>query len=154
MSTQVPESTLIARNRCSLYLTSDLTPLTSTWFNVPFLDEDYDTNGMHENVTYPHRITIKESGYYGFGATARFNASTTGGIKIQRFNSSGTNIRGGTMTFVSTNLNILNISKEFYLNAGDYLVMQVYTTVSTSVTHNSVTEPEANCSFWCAMRSK
>ncbi|HET8708935.1 MAG TPA: hypothetical protein VFL85_01500 [Candidatus Saccharimonadales bacterium] len=152
-SVVLPDTSLVAKNRCELYRTTDFT-VGSGWVSLPMQAVDFDGNGMYNSAT-PERVTIQESGWYGFGMTARFAPIVAGqGIKIYRYNSSGTNIRGGVMCFfTNSSANILNISKEFYLNSGDYLVFAVFGSGS-KVTASDTGEVEPNASGWVAMRSK
>lgn len=147
------ETQLRSLNRCQLYRSSDYSISNNSWNSVPMNAEDYDPNNMHDLSTNPDRITIKESGWYGFGGVIRYADSTNGGIKITRYNSSGTEQRGGVMSFYSSAINILNCYKEFYLNAGDFLVLRYYA-ISGSVITGSQPENEAETAFWYAMRSK
>ena len=98
---QIKENQLVAFNRCSIYRNSDLTSLVqNACTSIPFTDEDFDANDMHSTSSQTERITIKESGWYDFGGVARFSTMPTNcGIKVVRYNSSGTVVRGGGMVF-------------------------------------------------------
>lgn len=147
------ETQLTSLNRCMLYRSSDYSISNNSWNSVPMNAEDYDPNNMHDLSTNPDRITIKESGWYGFGGVIRYNANTNGGIKITRYNSSGTEQRGGVMSFYNSTINILNCYKEFYLNAGDFLVLRYYASSGSAIT-GSQSENEAETMFYASMKSK
>src|SRR3546814_12850370 len=61
-----PES--VATQACRLTRTSDYSLPHATTAIIPFDDEVFDNNGMHDNAVNPSLITFNEPGYYIVGA--------------------------------------------------------------------------------------
>jgi hypothetical protein len=137
---------------CKVSNSADIAITANGWRSLSLNTDIYDPMNMHSTSSNTERIVISEPGYYAFGGVVRFSASTTGGIKIIRYNSGGVNQSGGVMNFESSNRDILNIHGFHYLNTGDYLILQVYTTTGVNATISA--EYESNIQFWCYMMSK
>jgi len=63
---------------CRLRNSADEATVNNTLEYLDFDTESYDTDGMHEGVTNPSRITIKTAGVYAFGAVVKWEANATG----------------------------------------------------------------------------
>lgn len=137
---------------CKITNSADIAVTSAGWRTLSLNTDIYDPMNMHSVSTNTERIVVPESGYYAFGAVARFSTSINGGLKIVRFNSSNVAQSGGVMNFENSLRDILNVSGFHYLNSGDYIIMQVYTSVNCNVTISS--ESESNIQLWCYMISK
>src|SRR3546814_19652027 len=69
-----PES--VATQECRLTRTSDYSLPHATTEIIPFDDEVFDYNGMHDNAVHPSLITFKEPGYYIVGDDLEIQSGT------------------------------------------------------------------------------
>ena len=72
---------------CRVYRTTQFAP-ASSWGNytsVPFDNEEYDTNSMHDNTTNSERITIPSSGKYFIGGAISMEVSSDSPYPFNRF---------------------------------------------------------------------
>lgn len=118
------------RSKCRVYLSgaNQIIPYL-VFTTVQFNTKDYDVNDEFDISNY--RFTAKESGYYLINVTVRWGSSTdqlqhTLAIVINgsNYKSSSTVRSSGSSAFSQS------LSDIIYLNKGDYIEIQVFTTVS------------------------
>lgn len=116
--------------RVRLLKTTDMqtaTPTPNTFLNIEFDSETYDVGGMHGSGL-PERAVAPVSGYYRIAAQARVN--TTGSANL-RIVVNSTVIDGSLMSIAAQPSAVfVSISDELYLNAGDYVRIQIASSVA------------------------
>ena len=116
---------------CKLYRSTTQLISTATWTAISFDSEDFDSDGFHENVTNPTRITIPAGlgGKYLLTGYTGFAPNTTGirqlniyknGVDIGREFVNFTPIGGGNSTYIGLPGVILSLA------AADYVEFMVY----------------------------
>jgi len=102
---------------------------TGAWTTIAFDTETSDTDGMHEGVTYPGRITIPANGggWYVFGCFA--NASRTSAHTWRlRILLNGTTVLAQGQAIDSANISShITLAGGYSLAATNYLQVQYYT---------------------------
>ncbi|MFI8593722.1 hypothetical protein ACIGCK_04740 [Microbacterium sp. NPDC078428] len=105
-------------------------PTPDTYLNVEFDSETYDVGGMHDSGL-PERAVAPVSGYYRVAAQTRVN--TTGSANL-RIVVNSTVIEGSLMSVAGQPSAVfVSISDELYLNAGDYVRIQVASNVGSQL---------------------
>lgn len=143
MQTYVSQNTLFLYERPSVKaLKADSSSIASdTWTSISLTGVDeWDTNSLHETVTYPKRITIPSglAGRWRFDILARWEGvdgtdqSRAARLRINDTTNTQTLI-SGTPTYPSDF--IQSATTVVRLEAGDYVEVQVYQIHSTPATH-------------------
>lgn len=113
---------------CMVYRGSNLSVSNDTFTTVAFDNEEYDTNGFHDNSTNNSRITIPsgKDGYYHFQAFASWATNSTNqramrfsvsdGRLYNNYGGAASGPTYGTSAYISTT---------FYCDAGDYVELKV-----------------------------
>ncbi|MFA6082665.1 MAG: hypothetical protein WC773_04655 [Patescibacteria group bacterium] len=110
-------------NCVATYRTTNQSINDSTFTAISLDAEDFDTDGMHEAVTNPTRITINLTGKYFVTATAFWGGSATGlRFLVIRKNGGATDLltagMGGNASGVPQNVNgLLNLASGDYIEA-------------------------------------
>lgn len=122
----------------------------ATTTTLTFDTEDYDTDGFHEGVTNPDRITIPADGYYRLTYTATWAFNSTGGrhIWITR-NGTVTTEAGTSCSAVQTSSAETrnNVSVTVHAVAGDYFLARVFQDSggALNITAQNPTSPMFQC---------
>jgi len=100
----------------------------NSWTSLPFNQEDYDNDGIHDNVTNPERLTCNTAGKYLAIAIVAWVPNNTGarGINIRKNQSTLPALFTGATTPNSTQRARLSISTVVDLAVTDYLDIKVY----------------------------
>lgn len=101
---------------------------TATWTTVTFDGEDHDYGSLHDNVTNNSRLTAATTGVYHVEASVGWEVNLTGD-RLARLVKNGAvyiSTTGDTTTSSVGTGPVSNISTSVYLNAGDYIELQVY----------------------------
>ena len=140
-----------------VYNDADFDPTPSTWTDITFNQERYDTDTVHNTVANTNRLTCPDngSGLYHIGGNVRFDNHATGvGANIL-----GVRILLNGATNIAQNLGYMNvttidmsmfISCDYALSdngggANDYVTLQVFTVLDIDILSESANSPE----FWC-----
>lgn len=113
---------------CRVYQNS-ITSVTTSWPNLVFGAEAWDTDSMHSTSVNPERITINTAGKYLIGGALYLANNVVSGLRI---------VVDGTTAYAmqkqgnSGNPEGVTISTLLYLNAGQYLTLQAYASSSTN----------------------
>jgi hypothetical protein len=109
-----------------VYNSAAIATVTSVWKLLTFDTERYDTDGIHEGVTNPSRLTCKTAGKYFFGCCVSFQSNATG-YRIATINHNGTpSIVQNRSPAVSGDSTILSCNAVYDLAVNDYLEVFVY----------------------------
>ncbi len=130
---------------CLVYNSAGFNLSANTTTTVTFNSESFDTNTYHSTATNTDRLTIPsgKTGYYRIYAYARFDTSSTGGIRQIGFKKNGATFSPNifadgandpTATYVQA-----VFSGDAYLTAGDYVTMVAYNQSTTATLSNSAT---------------
>jgi hypothetical protein len=105
---------------------------TSTWTEITFDTEDYDTASYHSNVTNTARFVAPTTGYYSLNAnTIGYNSGTS----TNRYMNIQKNSTDSIALDYSTNSNSVvaqQLATYFYLTAGDYVNIRYYQSSGTT----------------------
>ena len=126
---------------CSIYNYSDATISHGTWTTLAYNSENYDTDGMHSNVTDNSRITIPtgKAGYYLVNACTWYQhpgTSNTGSANMRIYKNGTTSMAESAQAFsayTASTRNSPQINFVLYLNAGDYIELQTYQFTNTTL---------------------
>ena len=134
-----------------VYNSAAIDPATSSWVTLTFDSERYDTNGVHEGVTNPSRLTIPTNGggIYHIAGNVEFDTNNAAagqdvlGLRI---------LLGGATVIAQRKYNerhgdsdaSIPISCDYALAATNYLELQVYTDVDVDILASANFSPE----FW------
>ena len=129
---------------CIARLTANQSVAANTWTSVQLNADVINNFGMHSTTTNNHRIGALSSGIYNVSGVVRTAARREGGVRINRYTSAGAEVQGGVMVF-GTGIDISTVSGSIYMDAGDYVVLQVFSTVATSITTGSGGDTAADC---------
>ena len=117
-------------DRCCVTKSVDQSIPVTTWTDLTFDQEQYDTNGMHDNVTNNTRITIQEDGEYRITYHVLHDAmdQKTFWAKVDK---NGVLLSGYTQDIrvgsKDSSHEVVKLNSFLYtLSAGDYLELQVY----------------------------
>src|SRR5215831_3572399 len=131
-SSGTPRSITPALAGVRLYKLSDQTIADSTFTNIGFAAEAFDTANsaaasFHNTSTNTDRITIPSGmdGYYLVGASVSFAANTTGSRRVRIDHSTAGVIAADTRLPVSGTLTQMSASALWYFAAGDYAYVEV-----------------------------
>jgi hypothetical protein len=130
---------------CLVYNSAGFSLSANTTTTVTWNSESFDTNTYHSTATNTDRLTIPsgKTGYYRIYAYARFDTSSTGGIRQIGFKKNGATFSPNifadgandpTATYIQA-----NFSGDAYLTAGDYVTMVAYNQSTTATLSNSAT---------------
>jgi hypothetical protein len=118
---------LLAPPRCYAYKTASGALADTTWDEINFGAEAYDSHAAHDNVTNNSRLVAPESGLYTIKAHLTFatNANGIRGLDIRK-NAAGVQTAGTDLAFVviagnGTTQSRLIASVDAQLTAGDYI---------------------------------
>lgn len=112
------------------YNNANQTLSNNSWTVVPFNNEEWDTDSMHESVTHPSRLTVSTTGFYLLDVTAWFTANAAGYRYIQvvkngvAVNSSPLLYEGRSPSAAGTS--IIAASGMCQLTAADYIELYAY----------------------------
>lgn len=107
---------------------------------IPWAAEDYDTNGMHSNVTNNTRITVSNTAYYEVTAHVDMSppAAAIGSPSIQLNRNASTVFTAPIPTpFSTTNYNPFRITQTISLVPGDYLELVINQFTGSSLVANA-----------------
>lgn len=115
---------------CRVYASSAQTISNATDTKIAFPNESYDTDGFHNNVTNNTRLTIPAgmAGYYRVTANLGFAGNTSGRRIIAIAPNGGGAISQIEITPGTSVEPAGSISDTYYLNAADYIELNVYQT--------------------------
>src|SRR3546814_5983844 len=65
----------VATQACRVTRSSNFSIANGAMVTIPFNDEVFANNGMHDNAINPERITFNQAGYYAFGANIEMQAA-------------------------------------------------------------------------------
>jgi len=134
---------------CRLRDSTDELTATATWEYLNFDTESYDTDGMHEGVTNPSRITIKVAGVYVFGALIEWATNATGYRLIQINLNRTTAIVRDFQGAVSGNATTSECGSTYEFSVDDYIEVRVYQTSGGNL--NVVAGSDWSPVFWAYM---
>ena len=125
---------LHSKDHCSVYDSSDQSIADSTWANLNFDSEHFDSNTMHSTVTNNARVKCNSDGLYLCVFKVTFATNTTGTRRVQiRENAAGSSA-GGTARGVwngeglSSETTIIGGSRLLRLVDTDYVEIFAYQT--------------------------
>jgi hypothetical protein len=124
-----------AYNGVEVYNNANLTNLlvNNAYTTITFNSERQDTSNYHDSTTNTSRLVAPVSGmYYVHGAVSLGTNST--GTRSIAFWKNGTTFVGADSRPASSTLNLLAGSSQIYLNAGDYLELQVFQDSGSAMT--------------------
>ena len=113
-------------DRCSLFRNADQS-MSNVFQSIIFNEENYDQGDMHDLVTNPERVTIQKDGFY----IPIYQVEMTGSV-VSDYDAqvllNGVDeimcIHAEAAPATTGNISMHN-TKPIYLNAGDYLELQV-----------------------------
>lgn len=114
-------------HQCRLTLTSNQSIANNTVTAVNFTTEGFDNAGLHDTATNTERITIRRTGRYMIGGSARWTSNASG----SRFCAINLNGGAGTADLVrdrklpSTESEV-SLTTLVSLTAGDFIQLNVY----------------------------
>lgn len=137
--------------KARVYRDTSLAVLDSTVTFIGFNQERYDMGGLHDTVTSNSHLTPPRAGVYHVGGTVNFAAHATGVRSAILYHVDAI----GTQTIIAEVLLLadgglqtaLNVSCDYYFNAGDYAMLAVYQTSGTTNTMPS-TGNYSPAEFW------
>ena len=138
---------------CSLYKSIAEAYMTGAYRDLLFNSELFDTDSYHDTGSNTQRITCATAGYYLFSAIIQFAINNTG-IRVVRFNRyNSAAVSQATYTKQSqaataggTANNYLNTQAIIYMNAGDFLITEIFQDSGVNVDLAGGVE---GCSFCC-----
>jgi hypothetical protein len=140
------------KKACSIYNDANIATVTAVTKTLTFNSEDYDNDDMHDAVN-TSRITIKTPGYYDCGMNVTFASNATG---FREARITVVFIGGGTLDIaamrvpaVSGFTTLLNISRSWRLDQGDYLEFKVQQ--NSTVGLDVVATARVGISAWAVM---
>lgn len=121
---------------CSVYKDSDSVLTHNVDFVVPFNQERFDNDTMHDNVTNNTRITCKTAGKYQINASVYFNAISATGIRFAGIRINGTTYIAAEQTGPdgAGNSTALSVSGLWQLAVNDYIELVCYQNSGGNVT--------------------
>lgn len=90
---------------------------------LQFNSERYDTDSIHDNVTNNARLTCRTAGAYSIFGNASFADNATGRRFLEIVLNGTTSIARVCVTAVNGAGTVVNVSTQYYLNAGDYVTL-------------------------------
>lgn len=96
--------------------------------------ETYDTDGMHDNVTNPSRITIQTAGRYQCTATIQYAPNATGNRGGSLIVNGGTIYEGVLVPAASGNSSVCTVTRTLTLSVGDYIEARTFQTSGGNLT--------------------
>jgi hypothetical protein len=117
----------VATQACRVTRSSNYSVPHATTEVIPFNDEVFDNNGMHDNAVNPERITFNEAGYYVVGAGIEMEAGndyTRILVNIQK--NAGANIAFIQNAPVNNVAQRANLSTVDHFEAGDHIRLRVF----------------------------
>lgn len=126
---------------CKLTHSSNQSISSNTATTLNFDTETYDTDGFHESVTHPDRITIPSDGYYRLTAFIEWATSTSQdirGVSIFR-NGTTTKESGANVTPPGTNSSawLVGCSVTVHAVATDFFIVRAFQVSSGALNVNS-----------------
>lgn len=119
----------VATQACRVTRSSNFSVANGTTVTIPFNDEVFDNNGMHDNAVNPERITFNEPGYYAFGANIEMQSGNDYiRILVQIRDSGGPNIAFYQHAPIP-GVNLAQraaVSGVHYFDAGDYIELRIF----------------------------
>ena len=145
---------------CRVYRGSNLDPATSSWVEMNFGEERFDTDSMHDTASNSDRIVVPANGggIYLIGANVTFDTDGLGAGEHR----AGLRIRlNGTTVIAKSELVLtretgdnpnqsLHITTLYSLSATDYVTAQVYTEADVDVLATGNHTPE----FWAVWQRR
>ncbi len=106
---------------CRCRNTSDFDTVTSVIYELPFTVEDYDTDGIHDNLVNPDRLTCRTAGIYHIFGQFAFDTNANG-IRVLRLTRNLDYI-GYDVVFTPTAgfMSTLSVSTILNLSVNDYI---------------------------------
>lgn len=119
--------------RCSVWNNATANTLVSgTGASIAFDSELYDTDNMHSTTSNTTRLTAQTPGLYDIKGSADFGSSSSGTRQISIYKN------GSAQAFDSDGAmaaaDVLFLSKEIYLAAGDYVELWALQTTGANLT--------------------
>lgn len=110
---------------CRAYRTTNQSITTATLTALSCDTEDYDTDGFHESVTHPSRLTAVKTGLHEVGCSIVWDSSTTGtrALYVVKNGTTSTRLAGNDKSASASGAQ--NISCTLNLTAGDYVEFYV-----------------------------
>lgn len=99
---------------------------TGVTTDLIFNQQIYDTEGYHDLVTNPERLTIPEDGFYVIDALARWADNTTGDRAVQIVLNGVNSLAISRDEAGNGATRRLHVSTSYLLNAGDYVTCAVF----------------------------
>ena len=130
---------------CLVYNSAGFSLSANTTTTVTWNSESFDTDTYHSTSTNTDRLTIPsgKTGYYRIYAYARFDTSSTGGIRQIGFKKNGATFSPNIFADGANDPTATYIQAVFsgdaYLTAGDYVTMLAYNQSTTATLSNSAT---------------
>lgn len=110
-----------------VYNDANISIPNNTLTTLTFNSERWDTDGIHEGVTNPDRLTCQTAGKYVIHATIEYAASNAGNRVVALY-VNATNIVYVTYTATQTLASRYEVSAIYDLDVDDYVTCQVYQT--------------------------
>ena len=142
-----------AAHVCKIYHSTTQILTTGVSTALTFDSEELDTDGFHEGVTNPTRITIPTGlgGKYSFGCKVTMAASSLG-VRVLRFQKNGATTlpasRWADSSPPTTEMEIEYTLGPIALVAGDYVEILAFHNVGAGLAYGSATTEKKN-GFWC-----
>lgn len=117
----------VATQACRLTRTNNYSIPHATTETIPFNDEVFDNNGMHDNAVDPERITFNQAGYYYVGANFEIEANND----YTRFLANIQKNNGANIAFIQ-NFPVNNVAQRGnlstvdYFEAGDFVELRIF----------------------------
>lgn len=108
---------------------------TNSWTAITWDIEDYDTLGIHDNVTNNSRLTAVTAGIMKVSAHVGFEGG--GGQQYLSFYINGVQQMGWAVGIAASPY-VLTLSREFVVAAGDYVQAFIYTGAGTLILYKDM----------------
>lgn len=102
-------------------------------FKIPFNQERWDTDNMHSEAADPTRLVARTAGKYYIFGNVSVSAQPTG-VRLLVVVLNGTTAIAMLNADGSAHGNRMQISTHYYLNAGDYVELELYQDSGTNLT--------------------
>ena len=121
-------STLATVTRTRVGSSTAATLPTATNVTLPFDTEAYDTDGLHDPVTNPTRITLNKTGVWLINAQVGFSNTSAGGRRIAMVMKNGSSevARGLLYSASNAQVYVSASAPTEAANVGDYLELLAY----------------------------
>lgn len=118
----------------SLYQVATTSLSAGTWTALGFDSATVDTYGGHSGTTNPSRYTAQVSGWYECSGAVCTTVAQTTGFRSAMFQVNGSRYQGSAADLAASgdNTTVPTPSTPIYLNAGDYVELIGYSSVTTT----------------------